>query len=68
MGAVPEAVHLNNDQSEGGGERYPTRTSLIAPSLWFALIAELQCTSTLANSLHGMEDYALHQCVAIFVH
>ena len=66
MGAVPEAVHLNTDQSEGAVRDILQGQSLMAPSLWF--FSEFQCTSTLASNLHGMEDYAHHQCAAIFVH
>ena len=33
-----------------------------------AVCGKLQYSSALAGSLHGMEDYVHHQCVAIFVH
>ena len=33
-----------------------------------AVCGKFQYTSPLANSLHGMEDYAHHQCVVISVH
>ena len=29
---------------------------------------KFQCTSALASRLHGMGDYAHHQCVVISVH
>ena len=65
MGVVPEAVHLNNDQSEGAVK---ISYKDISHGSIIVVCSEFQCTSTLANSLHGMEDYAHHQCVAIFVH